>query len=87
MTLWAHKDTIYNIILVLDTLPRNNNTSMYCIRMLSNNSHMPYSVFLHGWKFLLFNFSWFDILAFGATLHRILFCIVEEILVELILAL
>ena len=33
----------------------------------------------------LFNFSWVNILAFGATLHRI--CIVEEILVELILAL
>ena len=29
-------------------------------------------------------FSWVDILAFGATLHRN--CIVEEILVELILA-
>ena len=41
--------------------------------------------FFHGWKFSLFNFSWIDILAFGATLHRI--CIVEEILVELILAL
>ena len=40
--------------------------------------------FFHGWKFSLFNFSWVDILAFGATLHRI--CIVEEILVELILA-
>ena len=31
-----------------------------------------------------FHFSWVDILAFGATLHRIY--IVEEILVELILA-
>ena len=40
--------------------------------------------FFHGWKFSLFNFSWVDILAFGASLHRI--CIVEEILVELILA-
>ena len=38
--------------------------------------------FFHGWKFSLFNFSWVDILAFGATLHRI--CIVEEILEELI---
>ena len=38
----------------------------------------------HGCKFSLFNFSWVDILVFGATLHRI--CIVEEILVELILA-
>ena len=36
-------------------------------------------------NFSFFNFSWVDILAFGATLHRI--CIVEEILVELILAL
>ena len=35
--------------------------------------------FFHGRKFSLFNFSWV------ATLHRI--CIVEEILVELILAL
>ena len=41
--------------------------------------------FFHGWRFSLFNFSSVDILAFGATLHRI--CIVEEILVELILAL
>ena len=41
--------------------------------------------FFHGWKFSLFKFSWVDILVFGATLHRI--CIVEEILVELILAL
>ena len=41
--------------------------------------------FFHGWKFSLFNFSWVDILAFGATLHRI--CVVEEILEELILAL
>ena len=40
--------------------------------------------FFHGWKFSLFNFSWVDILVFVATLHRI--CIVEEILVELILA-
>ena len=32
-----------------------------------------------------FHFLWVDILAFGSTLHRI--CIVEEILVELILAL
>ena len=45
---------------------------------------LPYSGFFHGWKFSLFNFSWVDILAFVATLHRI--CIVEEILVELILA-
>ena len=50
-----------------------------------NNICIPYSRFFHGWKFSLFNFSWVDILAFGATLHRI--CIVEEILVELILAL
>ena len=41
--------------------------------------------FFHSWKFSLFNFSWVDILVFGATLHMI--CIVEEILVELILAL
>ena len=32
-----------------------------------------------------FNFSWVDILEFGATLHRI--CTVEEIVVELILVL
>ena len=43
--------------------------------------HVPHSRFFHGWKFSLFNFSLVDILAF----HRI--CIVEEILVELILAL
>ena len=49
------------------------------------NSLLPYSGFFHGWKFSLFNFSWVDILAFGTTLHKI--CIVEEILVELILAL
>ena len=36
---------------------------------------IPYSRFFHGWKFSLFNFSWVDILAFEATLHRI--CIVE----------
>ena len=47
--------------------------------------NIPYSGFFHGRKFSLFNFSWVDILAFGATLHRI--CIVEEILEELILAL
>ena len=46
---------------------------------------IPYSGFFHGWKFSLFNFSWVDILAFGATLQRI--CIIEEILEELILAL
>ena len=34
-------------------------------------------------NFHFFNFSWVDILVFGATLYRI--CIVEEILVELIL--
>ena len=47
--------------------------------------HYRIAGFFHGRKFSLFNFSWVDILAFEATLHRI--CIVEEILVELILAL
>ena len=47
---------------------------------MAGNFHF---LIFHGWKFSLFNFSWVDILAFGATLHRI--CIVEEILVELIL--
>ena len=45
--------------------------------------YVLYSGFFHGWKFSLFNVSWIDILALGATLNRI--CIVEEILVELIL--
>ena len=42
------------------------------------------SGFFSWLEIFIFNFSWVDILAFGATLHRI--CIVEEILVELILA-
>ena len=66
---------------------------MYLIKAITlqadnyHNSPTNYRIagFFHGWKFSLFNFSWVDILAFGATLHRI--CIVEEILVELILAL
>ena len=42
--------------------------------------HYCIAGFFHGWKFSLFNFSWVDILAFGATLHRI--CIVGEILIN-----
>ena len=53
--------------------------------IIGRNTKILYSGFFHGWKFSLFNVSWVDILAFGATLHWI--CIVEEILVELILAL
>ena len=60
--------------------PIRNSYSYY-----SNNSSLYHIAgFFHGWKLSLFNFSWVDILAIGATLHRI--CIVEEVLVELILA-
>ena len=57
----------------------------YHFLLFVNKCYYRIAGFFHGWKFSLFNFSWVDILAFGATLHRI--CIVEEILVELILAL
>ena len=65
----------------------HNDKVFYCKRLLPpkfSANFIPYSGFFYGWKFSLFNFLWVDILAFGATLHRI--CIVEEILVELILA-
>ena len=60
-----------------------------CIKILNVHfglvSDYRIAGFFHGRKFSLFNFSWVDILVFGATLHRI--CIVEEILEELILVL
>ena len=56
-----------------------------CSALFLSNVKYHIAGFFHGWKFSLFNFSWVDILAFGATLHRI--CIVEEILGELILVL
>ena len=47
---------------------------------------MKYCIAVFSWlEIFTFYFSWIDILVFGAALHRI--CIVEEILVELILAL
>ena len=70
--------TMTIIIHVYKQLHSHNATHMH------TNTCISYSGFFHGWKFSLFNFSWVDILAFEATLHRI--CIVEEILVELILA-
>ena len=72
---------VYNVVLQDGRLPV---VSRY-FTVKETEVQRVYSGFFHGWKFSLFNFSWVDILAFGATLHRI--CIVEEILVELILAL
>ena len=62
-----------SVNLRIDVYIINNPMLKYCIAgfFMAGNLHF-------------LNFSWVDILAFRATLHRI--CIVEEILVELILA-
>ena len=83
---------MYNNSIVLNQLTVTVIQLLFEVMKRKNNVNEDLEVssyriagFFHGWKFSLFNFSWVDILAFGATLHRI--CIVEEILVELILAL